>query len=312
MAPETVDRVLSAIRAAWPLANDVEITLEANPTSVEADRFRAYRDAGVSRVSLGVQALNDADLKRLGRLHSADEAIRAMDLARETFDRVSFDLIYARQDQDLQSWEAELRAALTLGPDHLSLYQLTIEPGTAFGARFAAGGLRGLPDEDLAADLYELTQDICGAAGLPAYEVSNHAVPGQESRHNLIYWWSGDWLGIGPGAHGRLSVDGRRLATDTPLGPTDWLRQVEVSGVGETERTELSAAEHAEELVMMGLRLNEGVSLSRYAGIRGQALNVDRIDPLIEQGLLALTGDRLRTTPRGRPLLNAILSELLV
>ncbi|HDR29144.1 radical SAM family heme chaperone HemW, partial [Rhodovulum sp.] len=213
MAPDLVAAILDTVRATWPCANDMEVTLEANPGSVEAGRFAGYRDAGVGRVSLGVQALNDADLGRLGRLHSAAEARAAFDIARNTFERVSFDLIYARQDQLLADWQAELGQALALGVDHLSLYQLTIEPGTAFGDRHARGGLRGLPDDDRAADMYLATQEICAAAGLPAYEVSNHARPGAESRHNLIYWRYGDYAGIGPGAHGRLTLDGRRWAT---------------------------------------------------------------------------------------------------
>ena len=224
MRADVVAAILNRAADRWTLANDVEITLEANPGSVEADRFAGYAAAGVNRVSLGVQALNDDDLRRLGRIHSADEALRALDVARATFGRVSFDLIYARQDQTLPDWQAELARALAMGPDHLSLYQLTIEPGTAFYARHQAGGLRGLPDEDLGADLYALTQEMTAAAGLPAYEVSNHAGPGGESRHNLIYWRAGDWGGLGPGAHGRLTLGGSRWATEAPLAPGAWLR----------------------------------------------------------------------------------------
>ena len=219
MDVETVASVLNDVQRAWRMTNDIEITLEANPTSVEADRFIGYRAAGVNRVSLGVQALNDPDLRRLGRLHSADEARAAFDLARGTFERVSFDLIYARQDQSLAQWDAELDEALSMAADHLSLYQLTIEDGTAFGSRFAAGGLRGLPDEDLSADMFALTQQRTAEAGLPAYEISNHAKPGSESRHNLIYWSGGDYIGIGPGAHGRVTTSAGRVATEATSAP---------------------------------------------------------------------------------------------
>jgi oxygen-independent coproporphyrinogen-3 oxidase len=238
MEPETVAEVIAAARRAWPVANDLEVTLEANPTSVEAGRFAAYAEAGVSRVSLGIQALNDTDLQRLGRRHSVAEAIQAYEVARKFFNRTSFDLIYARQDQTLVDWRAELRLALDLAVDHLSLYQLTIEGGTAFGDRYAAGKLRGLPEEDLAADMYEATQDICGTAGLEGYEVSNHAKPGAESRHNLIYWRYGDYVGIGPGAHGRLTLNGQRHATEAWRAPGKWLDSV-AKGLGESLRDPL-------------------------------------------------------------------------
>ena len=214
MDPGLVDALLSAVRATWPIANDMEVTLEANPTSVEAGRFAGYRDAGVNRVSMGIQALNDADLKALGRLHSVSEARAAFDIARSVFDRVSFDLIYARQGQSLADWQNELRLALSMAVDHLSLYQLTIEDGTAFGDRFAAGRLKGLPNDECAADMYFATQDICSELGMPGYEISNHAAPGQESRHNLIYWQSGDYVGIGPGAHGRITRGGLQRDRD--------------------------------------------------------------------------------------------------
>jgi oxygen-independent coproporphyrinogen-3 oxidase len=259
MSPETVDRILTAIRAAWPLSNDLEVTLEANPTSVEASRFEAYARLGVNRVSIGVQSLRETDLRRLGRLHSVEEAKKSVRLANEFFDRVSFDLIYARQNQTLSAWRDELSEALELAEGHLSLYQLTIEPGTAFGDRFARGKLSGLPEEDLAADMYELTQDLMEAAGLPAYEVSNHAAPGQESKHNLIYWRSHDWLGIGPGAHGRFDMCGERLATETYQSPRVWLNAV-AEGNGESMRYALTKDDTATERTMMGLRLTEGLS----------------------------------------------------
>ena len=309
MDPDTVGAVISAIRARWPMANDVEITLEANPGSVESGRFRAFRDAGVNRVSLGLQALNDPDLRRLGRIHTAAEGLAALEVARSTFNRVSFDLIYARQDQTLDDWRRELRQALALGPDHLSLYQLTVEPGTAFADRLVRGGLRGLPDEDRAADLWDMTQEMTAAAGLPAYETSNHAMPGAESVHNRIYWQSGDWLGIGPGAHGRLTLNGHRQATEAIRAPSVWLDAVEGHGSGESGRSTLDTLDRAEEFLMMGLRLTEGVSLARWNRLSGGRLLP--VGQLQDDGLVQVTGDRLCLTPAGRPVLNAVLRALL-
>lgn len=309
MAPETVAATLEAARAAWPVANDLEVTLEANPGSADAARFRAYHEAGVTRLSMGVQALNDADLRRLGRLHDAAEARAAFARAREIFPRVSFDLIYARQHQSAEAWAAELREALALALDHLSLYQLTIEEGTAFGARAAAGGLRGLPDEALSAELYELTQELCEAAGMPAYEVSNHARPGAESRHNLIYWRCGDYAGIGPGAHGRLTLRGQRWATEAPRDPEAWLRAVERAGAGELPRTALSPADVAEEYLMMSLRLAEGLDRARYARLGG-ALEEERLSFLAELGLLTVTPERIAATREGRLVLNRLTAVL--
>lgn len=311
MEPELVAAILDAVRATWPLANDCEITLEANPGSVEAGRFRGYRDAGVNRVSMGIQALNDPDLRRLGRLHSVTEARAAFDIARATFDRVSFDLIYARQDQTPEAWAAELREAMAMAVDHLSLYQLTIEDGTAFGARHAAGKLRGLPEDDVAADMYLITQDICEAGDMPAYEVSNHARAGAESRHNRIYWQAGDWGGVGPGAHGRMTLDGTRWATETPLGPLDWLRQVETSGNGENSRSALSSDDHAGEYLMMGLRLAEGIDLARHRAIGGRDLDAEALVRLQEIGVISVEDGRLKATRDGRAVLNAVLRELL-
>ncbi len=304
MESETVAAVIDGARARWPLANDVEITLEANPTSVEADRFRAYRAAGVDRISLGVQALSDGDLARLGRLHSAAEARAAYDIARATFDRVSFDLIYARQDQSLAAWERELDQALGWGADHMSLYQLTVEPGTAFGRRAAAGALHGLPGEDLAADLYELTQEMTEEAGLPAYEVSNHARPGAESRHNLLYWSGGDYVGIGPGAHGRLTLGGRRIATEAVEAPLLWLSKV-LAGSAPDSRTRLSPREAMEERLLMGLRIENGVPVGEF-DLPGPA-----VAELEELGLLRMRGGVLCLTRQSRPLLNAVLRRLL-
>ncbi|MEO9865648.1 MAG: radical SAM family heme chaperone HemW [Yoonia sp.] len=310
MDPDLVDAILREVRAAWPAANDIEITLEANPTSVEAGRFRGYRDAGVNRVSMGVQALNDPDLKALGRLHSASEAMAAFNVARGVFDRVSFDLIYARQDQTVSAWEAELKQALNLAIDHLSLYQLTIEDGTAFGDRYAAGKLRGLPDEDRATEMYEVTQAITVDAGYHTYEVSNHTKPGQESRHNLLYWHYGDYVGIGPGAHGRVTIDGQRYSTEAPLGPFDWLKAVRVGGSGESDRTALSLPDQTSEFLLMGLRVTEGVSLARLQALSGGTYDAN-IAGLRDMGMVKTKDGQLRVTAKGRPLLNAVLSELL-
>lgn len=310
MDPGLVDAVLTKVRATWPMANDIEITLEANPTSVEAGRFAGYRDAGVNRVSMGIQALNDADLKALGRLHSAKEAMIAFDTARGVFDRVSFDLIYARQGQTLDAWQVELQQALSMAIDHLSLYQLTIETGTAFGDRYAAGKLRDLPDEDLSADMYAATQEICAAAGFDGYEVSNHARPGCESIHNKIYWRYGDYAGIGPGAHGRLTVNGTRYATEAPPAPAVWLKQVMTKGHGESAREALSQNDELAELLLMGMRLDEGVDLGRLDLERNERLSMN-IKGLSELDLIRIDGNALRLTQKGKPLLNAVLRELL-
>ena len=310
MDPDLVSAILDKIRSSWPQTNDWEVTLEANPGSVEAGRFRAYADAGVNRISMGIQALRDDDLRRLGRLHSVAEAKAAFDVARNAFDRVSFDLIYARQDQSLTAWATELREALSMAVDHLSLYQLTIEDGTAFGDRFAKGGLKGMPDEELSADMYDLTQEICDAAGLPAYEVSNHAAPGMESRHNLIYWRGGDYLGIGPGAHGRLTLGGLRWATEAPRAPGAWLQRVEASQPGEARRDKVPDVERALEYLLMGLRLTEGIDLSRYNQIAGEPINSNRINNLLEMKILARTETGVATTAKGRLVLNAVIREL--
>jgi putative oxygen-independent coproporphyrinogen III oxidase len=311
MSPELVGAILERLSNYWHLANDLEVTLEANPSSVEAGRFAGYRAAGVNRVSLGAQALNDADLRALGRLHDVKQALRALETAKNTFDRVNFDLIYARQHQTLADWQAELTRALSFDPDHLSLYQLTVEPGTAFGDRFQRGKLPGLPDEDLSADMFFATQQICDAAGLPAYEVSNHAKPGQESRHNLIYWRGGDYLGIGPGAHGRLTLNGIRYATSTELAPARWLNLVATSGTGETSRAPLSSGDHAGEFLMMSLRTSEGTDLRRLADISGKPIDSRKINDLVELGLVHSAQDRLVATRDGRAVLNQIIAELL-
>ncbi len=311
MDPDVVQEILLRVKATWRMVNDPEITLEANPGSVERGRFHAFREAGVTRISMGIQALNDDDLRRLGRLHSVTDAHRAFEVARTTFDRVSFDLIYGRQDQTLGDWSLELDRALAMAVDHLSLYQLTIEPGTAFGDRFARGGLHGLPSEDLGADLYDLTQDKCTAAGLDAYEVSNHARTGSESRHNLVYWTAGDYAGIGPGAHGRLTLAGTRWATECPKNPGAWLKSVEETGTGDATPARLSGDDQAKEYMLMGLRLTDGVSLRRLASMSGKPLSEDAVAPLRDLGLITVDGDRLRATPSGRLVLNGVLRALI-
>lgn len=307
MPPETVAAAIAAVRRGWTVAADAEITLEANPTSVEAGRFRDYAAAGVNRLSMGVQSLRDPDLRALGRLHSAAEARAAFDLARACFQRVSFDLIYARQGQDAAAWRAELGEALAMAVDHLSLYQLTIEDGTRFGDLAARGRLRGLPAPGLSAELFLATREICAAAGMPAYEVSNHARPGAESRHNLVYWRYGDYVGVGPGAHGRISRSGRRTAVETIAHPERWLEAVE-AGRDPTRREEIAPEAQAMEMLLMGMRLTEGVSLARFEALVGKQ---PATDDLVELGLVEIAGDRLRTTPQGAPLLDAILKSLL-
>nr|WP_251363715.1 radical SAM family heme chaperone HemW [Epibacterium ulvae] len=311
MHPDTVAGVIEKARAIWPFANDIEISLEANPGSVEAGRFAGYRDAGVNRISMGVQALNDLDLRRLGRIHSVAEARKAFDIARGCFDRVSFDMIYARQGQTLDLWQAELKEALAMAIDHLSLYQLTIEDGTAFGDRYAVGRLRDLPTDDKAADMYQATQDICADFGLPGYEISNHARPGAESKHNQIYWRYGDYVGIGPGAHGRVTVGANRIATESFRAPGEWLKSV-FDGSGFTAKDHLTADDAAIEFLMMGMRLREGINIARFARISGNALPQDRIDHLAEIGMVIISDGRLAATDQGRAVLNAVLRELLV
>jgi oxygen-independent coproporphyrinogen-3 oxidase len=309
MQPGSVQAILDAIAKHWTVA-DAEVSLEANPTSVEATRFRGYRTAGVNRVSLGVQALDDAALKELGRLHSAQEALEAVAVARSIFSRYSFDLIYARPRQTPAQWNAELRRAIAEAAEHLSLYQLTIEPDTPFAGLYAAGKL-AVPDSDLARDLYDLTQSICTNAGLPAYEISNHARPGAECRHNLIYWRGEEYAGVGPGAHGRLNIGGKRLATETEKRPESWLMRVEATGSGLTVDETLTPAETADEYLLMGLRLTEGIELARYTALAGRTIDPDRVTFLREQGAVeTTTGGRLRVTQSGFPLLDAVVADL--
>ncbi|CAX22129.1 MAG: radical SAM family heme chaperone HemW [Methylorubrum extorquens] len=310
MAPNTVAGLLDAVAGAWSVAPDAEVTLEANPTSVEATRFRGYRAAGVNRVSLGVQALDDGDLKRLGRLHSVAEALDAVRTASAHFERFSFDLIYARPEQTPEAWAAELRRAIDYAAEHLSLYQLTIEPGTPFFGLAQAGRLVP-PDDDASRALYDVTQEICGLAGLPAYEISNHARPGAQSRHNQLYWRYGEYAGIGPGAHGRLVLPQGRTGTLTEKAPEDWLARVERDGHGIVETETLSAEDQGDEFLMMGLRLTEGIDPARYATLKGRPLHAGRLDALVRDGLVARRPDgRIAATARGAPVLNAVVAEL--
>ena len=310
MRPETVGTVLESIARHWTVPDGIEITLEANPSSVEAERFRGYRAAGVNRVSLGVQALNDADLRFLGRLHNVEEALKAIGLARDIFPRLSFDLIYARPGQTLDAWESELNEAIGYAADHLSLYQLTIEEGTRFHALHAAGKI-AMPDMDLAADLYDLTQAVTAARGLPAYEISNHARPGAESRHNLTYWRYGEYAGIGPGAHGRFVEHDRRVVTVTEKTPETWLNLVEAKGHGVVDGEILNRSEEADEFLLMGLRLAEGIDLDRYERLAGRELSPERLTILQGEGLVTSIGNsRLRATPAGMVVLNAVVADL--
>lgn len=311
MPPETVAAVIEEIGRVWNLAPNAEISLEANPTSVEAGRFAGYADAGVNRVSMGIQSLRDADLKALGRMHSVSEARTAFDIARKQFDRVSFDLIYARQNQTVDDWDKELSEAINMAVDHLSLYQLTIEDGTRFGDMYVRGTLRNLPNDTLATDMYFRTQEVCDRHGLPAYETSNHAQTGSESRHNLIYWRYGEYVGIGPGAHGRISVDGQKLATETYVQPAQWLEIVGKNGWGRKSIESITAQDQASEYLMMSLRLAEGSDLKRFSALNGSALNGSQLEDMISAGFVSREGDRIATTIKGRPLLNAVLRQLL-
>ncbi|NPU68579.1 coproporphyrinogen III oxidase [Bradyrhizobium sp. 83012] len=310
MQPQTVGAILDAIGKHWHVAGDVEVSLEANPTSVEATRFAGYRTAGVNRVSLGVQAMDDASLKMLGRLHTAEEAMQAVAIARGAFDRYSFDLIYARPDQTPAMWTEELTRAIGEAAEHLSLYQLTIEEGTPFFGLHAAGKLK-TPDEGPARTLYDVTQEICARHGLPAYEISNHARPGAECRHNLVYWRGQEYAGIGPGAHGRLDIDGIRHATATDKRPEAWVMRVESTGHGVMTDDLLNREERADEFLLMGLRLAEGIDPRRYAAISGRALDPRRIALLREEGAIAVDTDgRLRVTQEGFPVLDAVVADL--
>jgi putative oxygen-independent coproporphyrinogen III oxidase len=310
MLPSTVAAILDAVAQNWRIASDVEITLEANPSSVEGSRFRGYRAAGVNRVSLGVQALSNAALKELGRLHSVSEALQALALARSLFVRYSFDLIYARPGQTVESWKKELSNALAHAGDHISLYQLTIEPDTPFALLHAAGKL-STPDEQTARAFLDVTQEICSQSGMPAYEVSNHARPGGECRHNLIYWKGHEYAGIGPGAHGRLDLSGTRHATATEKRPEAWLTRVENAGHGIITDEPLTQDEVADEFLLMGLRLAEGIDPARFSRFAGRALKAERIAFLRENGLIERTErGMLRATRAGFAVLDAVVADL--
>jgi putative oxygen-independent coproporphyrinogen III oxidase len=309
MAPRTVGAILDMIAKAWRIEPNAEITLEANPTSVEAGRFRGYQGAGVNRVSIGVQALNDADLRALGRRHSVAEAIAALETAKSIFPRLSFDLIYARVGQSEKDWRAELERAMKLATEHVSLYQLTIEPDTIFERLWRAGKL-ALPDEDLGRALFDTTQEIAEKYGMPAYETSNHARPGAESRHNLVYWRYGDYVGIGPGAHGRITVGRSKRAQATEKHPEMWLAQVESEGHGLISDDPLTQEEQSDEYLLMGLRLREGIDIHRYEAISGRRLARSQIESLAADGFVTESGGRIMVTPMGAPLLDTIVADL--
>ncbi|WP_375201938.1 radical SAM family heme chaperone HemW [Hyphococcus sp.] len=298
-----IESVIDTCAHLWGFEGGAEITLEANPTDAEQSRFDGFASAGVNRLSLGVQSLRDDALKFLGRDHDAESAKRAIEAAQAAFPRITFDLIYGRPGQPLQDWRDELSEALALGAPHLSLYQLTIEPGTAF-AKAVDKGRWTPPEDDVTADMYEAAQEMTAGAGLPAYEISNHAKPGEESRHNLVYWTYGDYVGVGPGAHGRLTENGARIATETPLAPKDYL-----DGAPHMETT-LSASEATIERLSMGLRLRNGIPFTEADAFFTEAGSYERLDRLIGDGLLAWDGDLLVATDDGRRILNRILYEL--
>lgn len=315
MDPQTIETVIDTAQRFWHLSNDCEITLEANPTSIEINKFKAFRQAGVNRVSVGVQSFDNEQLAFLGREHTADDAMRALDTARAVFDRYSFDLIYARPNQTLAAWEAELEQALAYAGEHVSLYQLTIEPNTAFHTRYQRKEFDIPLDEDAAA-LYELTQAITSAHGLPSYEISNHAKAGAQSRHNLAYWRYADYVGVGPGAHGRLTLDGRKVGTRGHRAPDVWLRQTAEWGNGAHPFEDIDRRARVEEALMMGLRLTEGVPLARLSVELGgdwqTVIAPKKIEAMIGEGMIIQNNDTLIATPQGMQRLNGLLSYLLV
>ena len=309
MSPDLVGAILNAVDARWGLAPDAEITLEANPMSAPEAHLRDLRAAGVTRLSLGVQAFDDAALKKLGRTHSADDARTAFAAAQAIFPRASFDLIYARPNQSVADWQRELQAALALGPQHMSLYQLTIEPDTPY-ARLAAAGKLIVPDEDKAAALYEVTQELTQVVGLNAYEISNHAVPDHACRHNVASWQGGDYIGLGPGAHGRVSNADGRSATQGVKDPQSWLAAVDANGHGWTTMQKLDAEDMAAEAVMLGLRLIDGLALADLEA-RGVRLDATQLEAGRADGLLTSDETRLQASPEGRLLLDYLLGRLL-
>ena len=309
--PWVINDILNEIQKHWTTKENFEVTLEANPGSVDAKNFKAYKSAGVNRISMGIQSLNEKDLKALGRTHTVKEALSAFEIAQQNFTAVSFDLIYARQNQKLTQWEIELNQALDLGASHMSLYQLTIEQGTAFGDRYNRGLLKGLPSEDISAELYDITSKLCEDRGFSAYEVSNYAQEGSESVHNLVYWRYGDYIGIGPGAHGRLTIDGKRYATETFLSPEEWLTKVDNQGSGESSLSKLSREQQAAEMVMMGLRLNEGFNFKRFENLSGSSFSEEKLSFLKSIQLIQQKKGNIIATFSGRKVLNSVLAELL-
>jgi oxygen-independent coproporphyrinogen-3 oxidase len=307
MEPSTVEGIINHIQTRWKVANDVEITLEANPTSIEAQKFEDFKAAGINRVSIGVQSLRDDDLKFLGREHSAVEAIEAVKTGNRIFDRVSFDLMYARPEQTISDWREELAEALTYASGHLSLYQLTIEPGTPFYIQHARGDFR-VPEADQGGEFYEVTQEVLGQANMPAYEISNHAKAGQESVHNLAYWQYADYVGVGPGAHGRLTIDGKKFATRTHRAPDIYLQKVAENAHAYQPFEEISKEDQLTEKIMMGLRLKEGIAFNDH---EIEKLDSQKLNYLIEEGFLKKTGTYLKPTRAGMQRLNGVLTYLL-
>ena len=310
MPPAAVAHVLDGIAALWPVSPEAEITLEANPTSVEAENFRGYRAAGVNRVSVGVQSLNADDLAALGRQHTPDEALAAFRLAAKIFSRVSFDLIYARPGQTRESWTSELEIALKEQQGHMSLYQLTIEPETRYADLFAAGKLT-IPEDDLAADLYDITQELTARHGLPCYEISNHAAPHHESQHNLLYWRYGEYAGAGPGAHSRLRDGANRIALVSEKHPETWRGLVKEKGHGVASEDIVLPTEQAREYVLMGLRIAEGIDMRRYEQLSGTTFDPRKIASLVDLGMISSSATRISATQAGRRILNAVIAELV-
>ena len=310
MKPKLVSNIIDQISKLWGFEDAVEITLEANPSSVEFRKFAEFKAAGINRVSIGVQALNNKDLKKLGRLHSVNDALNAIMIGKNTFDKVSFDLIYARQDQKLPDWELELKKALSLDPDHISLYQLTIEPNTPFGNLWEKGKLSGLTDENLGGDLYHLTNNLCHNAGLSPYEISNYSRKNHESVHNKIYWNYGDYLGVGPGAHGRLTTQSGRFATQNYYSPIKWQKNAQ-NNTGESVRTFINEKDQADEMAMMGLRLSSGFSIDRYFHLSGKKLNEKTLDYLINDNLITVENNFLKATDQGKVVLNSLILNIL-
>ena len=311
MDPSIVLSIVDQIAKLWGLKDNVEISLEANPSSVESRKFLDFKDAGVNRVSIGVQALNDTDLKKLGRLHSVNDALKAINIGNEVFSRTSFDLIYARQEQTIKDWAKELKLALSFEPDHLSLYQLTIEPNTAFGKLFKNGKLLGLPKEDVSSKLYHITEEICSSNDLLPYEISNYAKQNHQSVHNKIYWNYGDYIGVGPGAHGRITTSLGRYSTQNHSNPEKWLSQA-LKKSGESLRACISQEDQAEEMVMMGLRLSSGISKNRYHLLSGKKFNEKNLKNLINDDLVLVEKGYIKATQNGKAVLNSLILNLLL